>query len=137
MPLTPEERTLRYRAYKKRYYEKNKAAILARTSAYQKAHPEQVRQSQKRWAERNKEKERLRVRAKNWRILGCKPTRPEPTHCECCGRKDFRALSLDHCHETGAFRGWLCGRCNLAIGKLGDTVAGVQQALDYLKRATQ
>lgn len=66
------------------------------------------------------------------------PTRPDVGVCECCGakREDLdRSLSLDHCRETGIFRGWLCGGCNLSIGKLGDTVEGVQQALDYLKRA--
>jgi len=46
-------------------------------------------------------------------------------------------LRFDHDHVTGAFRGWLCGKCNTAIGKLGDDIAGVERALRYLKRAQQ
>jgi hypothetical protein len=63
------------------------------------------------------------------------PTRPPSAQCECCGRTQKRRLALDHCHETLVFRGWLCSLCNLGIGKLGDSVQGVEQALAYLKRA--
>lgn len=64
------------------------------------------------------------------------PTRPDPTFCECCGRMcEQDNLCIDHDHETGAFRGWLCGKCNRGIGLLGDSVSGVTQALKYLKRA--
>ena len=40
---------------------------------------------------------------------------------------------IDHCHTTGAVRGVICARCNLALGSLGDTVEGIQRALDYIK----
>jgi len=64
------------------------------------------------------------------------PTRAEPSACECCGRPPRKhSLCVDHCHETGRFRGWLCGMCNTAIGKLGDNVAGLETAIAYLKRA--
>jgi hypothetical protein len=43
-------------------------------------------------------------------------------------------MHLDHDHTTGAFRGWLCNRCNLGLGHLGDTIASVEKALDYLRR---
>lgn len=138
MMLTEAEREERRRVSRRKWYEKNKEAILIRQKAYQKARPESLRQIQKRWRDRNRESERIRAQAKNWRVQGCpEPTRPQPDHCECCGRRDRKALALDHCHATGAFRGWLCSRCNLAIGKLGDTVEAVQKALDYLKRAQQ
>ena len=58
--------------------------------------------------------------------------------CDCCGTdaKDLRGgkLHLDHCHQTGEYRGHLCGSCNRGMGMLGDNSAGVQLALDYLKR---
>jgi hypothetical protein len=34
-----------------------------------------------------------------------KPTRPCPDFCEICGRPANKTLALDHCHETGKFRG--------------------------------
>lgn len=60
-------------------------------------------------------------------------TSGEPTEkCQCCGVAD--AVLIDHCHETKEFRGWLCHNCNMGIGKLGDTLDGVQKALVYLKK---
>lgn len=39
---------------------------------------------------------------------------------------------LDHCHSTGKFRGFLCHKCNVGIGQLGDSPDLVKKALDYL-----
>jgi hypothetical protein len=63
------------------------------------------------------------------------PTRPMPAACECCS-KEFKQLCCDHNHETGIFRGWLCNDCNLAIGRLGDNLEGIQNAERYLTRAS-
>tara|TARA_B100001250_G_scaffold64349_1_gene50760 strand:+ start:2548 stop:2859 length:312 start_codon:yes stop_codon:yes gene_type:complete len=56
---------------------------------------------------------------------------PKPSHCECCGLKT--TLSLDHDHDTGKFRGWLCEACNIGIGKLGDNLFGLKKAMRYLE----
>lgn len=61
------------------------------------------------------------------------PTRDAPDLCECCNKPPGqKSLALDHDHETGKFRGWLCGNCNLGIGKLGDNSHGIIRALNYL-----
>ena len=76
-----------------------------------------------------------RERAKLRRRIGHgipQPTRPEPDLCECCAQKpDKRALCIDHDHKTGAFRGWLCYKCNTGIGLLGDTMTGIELARRY------
>ena len=59
-------------------------------------------------------------------------THPRPTACECCHRP--AEVRFDHDHRTGKFRGWLCDGCNLGIGKLGDNLSGVRDALAYLER---
>ena len=56
---------------------------------------------------------------------------PKLTTCACCGATD-RRMALDHDHQTRAFRGWICNKCNTAIGMLGDTLAGVLNAALYL-----
>ncbi len=33
----------------------------------------------------------------------------------------IQRLNMDHNHETGEFRGWLCSNCNRAAGLLGDS----------------
>ncbi len=60
-------------------------------------------------------------------------TRPKPLTCEMCDAGG-RQMHLDHDHATGKFRGWLCNRCNMALGVLGDTVANLERAIDYLRR---
>jgi hypothetical protein len=42
-----------------------------------------------------------------------------------------REAALDHCHETGKVRGWLCRACNVAIGKL-KTPMLLEFAITYL-----
>ena len=61
------------------------------------------------------------------------PAPPRGTPCECCGEVAER-LELDHCHITGEFRGWCCGRCNKGIGLLQDSLEGVLLAAAYLSR---
>lgn len=66
---------------------------------------------------------------------------PKPEICDCCkkapkhlsGRRKV-GLVLDHDPSTNTFRGWLCDKCNKAIGMLGDDLDGILNALDYLKR---
>lgn len=55
--------------------------------------------------------------------------------CECCGKPVTRNWQLDHCHDTGEFRGWLCKQCNTGMGNLGDTLQSLRLAVEYLERA--
>lgn len=57
--------------------------------------------------------------------------------CACCGKTHDRAgkplkIVLDHDHNTGDFRGFICSYCNLGIGHLGDNMEGLQMAMKYL-----
>ena len=58
---------------------------------------------------------------------------PKPKYCECCLQETDHFV-LDHDHQTGQFRGWLCRNCNQGIGKLGDTLEGIQNAIRYLTK---
>ena len=90
--------------------------------------------ARERWRARNAE----RVRNYSRKSLGIPiPTRPAPDVCECCGGppNGKGSLHADHDHATGIFRGWLCGKCNVGIGMLRDTLAGVVAAVKYLERA--
>lgn len=39
----------------------------------------------------------------------------------------------DHDHTTGAFRGWLCGHCNSAIGMCKDNAALMRKLIAYVE----
>lgn len=135
----------------------------AATRAYRQRHPERVLESSRKTEATNKERRKeqrahhyrfgkSRKRMLEWqknnrrkvtaymrRYNGLpEPTRPEPDRCECCGNQPIkRSLCLDHCHETNIFRGWLCDGCNVSIGRLGDSIEGLQLAMNYLMRAKQ
>jgi hypothetical protein len=56
-------------------------------------------------------------------------------YCDCCGRHESqfkKRLAIDHCHDTGNFRGFLCQCCNHAIGLLRDNPGDI---LNYLAPA--
>lgn len=44
---------------------------------------------------------------------------------------------LDHDHLTKVIRGWLCHRCNLAIGLTKDSPERLRALANYLERASQ
>lgn len=50
--------------------------------------------------------------------------------CELCNRR--AGFHLDHDHVTLEIRGLLCMQCNTGLGKLGDTVEDIENALHYL-----
>ena len=81
--------------------------------------------------EKNKERSAIRKKFKN-----IKP--PEfGTPCDCCGKPVHRNWQLDHCHDTGEFRGWLCKQCNTGLGNLGDTLKSLKLAVEYLERSKE
>ena len=42
-------------------------------------------------------------------------------------------LAVDHSHMTGKVRGLLCGRCNGALGLLGDDILRVRALVSYIE----
>jgi len=68
---------------------------------------------------------------------------PEGYRCPVClrGEAELREKTeqkslwaLDHDHDTGAARGWLCHPCNRAIGTLGDNISNLARAILHLKK---
>jgi hypothetical protein len=58
--------------------------------------------------------------------------------CAICGRIDdgslaARRLHTDHCHDSGAVRGLLCGSCNSGIGRFQHDIELLRSAIRYLE----
>ena len=53
--------------------------------------------------------------------------------CALC-RGEEKDWHVDHCHDSGAVRGILCSSCNLALGRLGDSLEAIQRVLRYLTK---
>ncbi len=109
--------------------------IAAYQRLWYKKNPEKIKASAAKWRQANRERVRRLERERRRRKVGMPaPTRPDPGICENCEQSGDRSLALDHCHRTGKFRGWLCFKCNAAIGALGDNIEGLQRAIDYLRK---
>lgn len=73
------------------------------------------------------------------------PSVPKNYRCPICLRDkdeiDSKKIStskqgvwcLDHDHESGEFRGWLCHKCNVGIGNFSDDIERLTRAINYLK----
>lgn len=76
---------------------------------------------------------RFNCKRKGYALCINPPPPPEDMLCQLCGKPDAH-LNMDHDHLTGVFRGYLCRNCNMGLGKLGDTIAGLERALMYLRK---
>jgi hypothetical protein len=84
-----------------------------------------------------KKRQRLRtqehVRRKRERLAG----RPKPDACEVCGSNEqykHIGICFDHVHGTNEFRGWLCAKCNLALGLVNDSPETLLKLALYLEQ---
>lgn len=77
-----------------------------------------------------------RLRAKQEIIMG----RPRTDKCELCGGSGYErgnkpgtGIVFDHCHASGAARGWLCDRCNKVLGLVRDNSDLLVRMAAYLE----
>jgi hypothetical protein len=103
---------------------------------------EKLREWQKRYREKNR---RALSDSERKRRFGITPEKyaelfkSQNGTCAICKNSEtatrlgkVKALSVDHCHKSGAIRGLLCSDCNTGIGKLKDDVKILQSAIHYL-----
>ncbi|KKQ66863.1 MAG: hypothetical protein US88_C0018G0008 [Parcubacteria group bacterium GW2011_GWA2_38_27] len=61
----------------------------------------------------------------------------KPFHCPICNRTIIRQYKndvvLDHLHNTGKIRGWICRMCNNSMGMMEDDVNILERAIKWLK----
>ena len=61
----------------------------------------------------------------------------EPFKCPICSKTTIPGLTskivLDHDHDTGEVRGWICDSCNTGLGRFKDSVDLLKKAIDYLE----
>ena len=109
----------------KKHYEENKEEIAKRGKKYREENKEEIAEYQKKY---NQTPQGIETKLKStWRSRGVKGDLDEiymlyvnTTHCEYCsiefgeiGDGEGSWKCLDHCHQTGEFRGVLCNNCNV------------------------
>ncbi|MDE2103147.1 MAG: endonuclease VII domain-containing protein [Patescibacteria group bacterium] len=96
-------------------------------------------QKNKAWREANPERFRKARRAAKY---GFSPEAQDAlfaaqgNKCGCCGTglAGGRGWNLDHDHETGRVRSFLCHACNTGLGAFKDDPARLEGAAAYLRR---
>lgn len=56
-----------------------------------------------------------------------------PSACPVCKKEGIR-ICVDHDHKTGEIRGWLCDNCNVALGRVDDSMVILKELIKYLKK---
>ena len=131
---------IRYMARPRTSPEHKRLLARLRTKAYSEIHPLTPEQKARKRANDKareqtpeyKAKAAARYRAKR----EAEAAHPRPDICEICGNppNGRGALHWDHCHTTGAFRGWLCHSCNYSLGHVRDDPALLRKMAAYLDR---
>lgn len=127
---------------KKKRYDANPRIAIERVRKWQHDNPERVRETRRR---RNAHPDRQRkqrdtyyrrtygisaddadaiLEAQNHRCAICMKPAPER----------LASMHLDHDHDTGAIRGFLCLDCNQGLGKLRDDPSLLLRAVVYLRQ---
>ena len=116
------------RAYKQAHAIEHSDELRAKRRAYHKANQQHISAKVRLWRLVNvygiSEQEYARMRAAQNNLCAL-----------CKSPEKSKRLCVDHDHETGEVRGLLCIQCNSALGKLGDNIAGLDNAKQYLLRA--
>ncbi len=147
-----------------KYRKANKSRLLKKIRDNYSADPEKFRKCSREWRRKNpgkalatsrrcqEKKDRFvtalqssRRAAKNGSYMPCSATLEEirsayTGRCEVCGVPDLECsgkFHMDHNHETGEFRGWLCGNCNKGLGFLKDSEELLINALHFLMNCGQ
>ena len=139
---------------KKEYREKQNLA----NKKYREAHKEQTREAQKRWREKDENKDKIRKSSREWareNTLSSRLRHLRATYgltdseykallikqngrCAICREKkgnELQSLAVDHCHKDNKVRGLLCINCNTALGHFKDSIEILENAIKYIKES--
>jgi hypothetical protein len=120
----------------RKHYLSHRKKRLANSARWKEQNPELVQEystRKDRRAIRAAARRRYQAKERGWAECTEYPAPPTDNKCAICHREAL--LCLDHDHETGKFRGYICRDCNMALGKLGDTTEAIRRVLAYLERA--
>ena len=100
--------------------------------------PEPFKAKSNLWAQNNPEKVRAGSKLRKQKLRELQAGRARPDFCEVCSRKPTGrgAIHWDHSHTSNQFRGWLCSKCNMALGLVDDNPDILRKLTTYLERQT-
>lgn len=128
------------------YFKANKEKVTERNRNYAKRNQERLRNYRHEWRKKRRFFIALTTSRKHARHRGhapCNATEKEIREaftgfCHACEAPEIecnRKLTMDHNHETGEFRGWLCENCNKTLGHSQDSIDRMLALVEYLEYA--
>ena len=131
--------------YYRKYYKRNVTRISEQKIGYRRENKEKVAAGKKEYSRKYRFRLALERIAKYSIKEGYAPciAKEEDIReaftgfCYSCGVPEAeltKNLCIDHSHETGKFRGWLCGQCNVALGLLRDSTETILLLAEYAKK---
>jgi hypothetical protein len=130
----PGTRAEEARRYRVKHPETNKKARATYRAKHLDALRRIDREARRAERRRNPELEKARQQAfyerkekKLIEIAG----RPRAHICDIC--RENGPTRFDHCHQSRAFRGWLCDRCNRTLGQVKDDPALLRAMAEYVE----
>ena len=134
------EEVERDKEYLRKYYLANRATAKAKATAYRAENKEAI----KLYREATRKRDKLRRLCRAHGITEAYALKLlETEHCPICevelvwNGQAANSLVIDHCHESGAVRGAICGNCNKMLGFARDKPDILLKAIDYLSTTNQ
>ena len=117
-----------------------RACNIARTRAWQKAHPERVNEITRKSRAKHPERVARNYEDRRFRRYGLTRAEYEALMerqngvCAICGSANWgpHKPHIDHDHDSGEVRGLLCANCNVMIGHAREDAEILSRAIDYL-----
>ena len=142
-----------YRAYRKKYYAKNKEKQKAWQKKWNDKNKARMERYRKRWtkADRLAHPEKWKLREFRQTLRGHGTTvewyeqqfKKQCGLCGICGKPETSTnkvngepmrLAVDHHHGRKQLRGLLCGKCNMSLARFENLEGWAELALEYLKK---
>jgi hypothetical protein len=110
--------------YYKGYLSSNREKVNARNKAYREANPD--------WYTNQMLKNSYNLTVSEYTEM----LNAQNGVCAVCGGNNKgKRLAVDHDHKTGAVRGLLCFKCNVALGFINDSPIVAERMITYLQSA--
>ncbi len=121
------------KAYEKKKYEKNKETIIARVNKWEEENKEERKEYRKNYYKENKPRISKENKKRQYNLTEEQYIDLTSSgNCDICGLADDK-MCIDHDHDNGKVRGFLCNNCNSGLGFLQDRYEVVQKAYKYLQ----
>lgn len=125
-------------------YERDKEEGFARQRAYREKNGDKIRARMQIWAASNREhlnayrmKQYYRDRYGLTIEQKAELLTSQGNICGCCGSDSpghKNGWVVDHCHTSGKVRSILCQPCNLALGKVKESIEHLRALIAYLEK---